>query len=117
MSARSILTIVGLTGWLAASVVAFLIVAYASFFGIAFVGLVIAYCSTQFELDGDRPVGDSRALSFLGAQVRAKEDLTDEQRMAARDEQSLSAQSARFFKHFGLGLLLIGLVGGLYQLL
>ncbi len=117
MSARAILVLVGLIGWLAASIVAFLIVAYTTFFGVAFVGLVIAYCSTQFELDGDRPVGDSRALSFLGTQVRAKQNLTAEQRMAVRDEQSNSSRSARFFKHFGLALLFIGVAGVLYQLL
>ena len=79
----------------------------------AFIGLVICYVSTQFELDGDRPVG-SLATSFLGAQLRAQRDLPVEQRRSVSHEQSLSTQSARFFKFFGLGLMVIGLGGGLY---
>ena len=97
MSARSILVAIALSAWLLASVVAFFIVAYMSFFGVAFIGLVICYVSAQFELDGDRPVGSSLATSFLGAQLRAQQDL-----------------SPRFFKFFGLGLMAIGLCGGLY---
>ena len=57
MSARSILIAIALSAWLLASVVAFFIVADMSFFGVAFIGLVICYVSAQFELDGDRPVG------------------------------------------------------------
>ena len=113
MSARSILIAIALSAWLLASVVAFLIVAYLSFFGVAFIGLVICYVSAQFELDGDRPVG-SLATGFLGAQLRAQQDLTAEQRQSVRHEQSLAIQSARFFKFFGLGLMVIGLCGGLY---
>ena len=113
MSARSILIALALSAWLVASVVAFLIVAYTSFFGTAFIGLDICYVSAQFELDGDRPVG-SLATSFLGAQLRAQRDLPVEQRRSVSHEQSLSIQSARFFKFFGLGLMVIGLCGGLY---
>jgi hypothetical protein len=113
LSARSILIALALSAWLVASVVAFLIVAYTSFFGMAFIGLVICYVSAQFELDGDRPVG-SLATSFLGAQLRAQLDLPVEQRRSVSHEQSLSIQSARFFKFFGLGLMVIGLCGGLY---
>ena len=36
------------------------------------------------------------------------------QRRSVSHEQSLSTQSARFFKFFGLGLMVIGLSGGLY---
>jgi hypothetical protein len=56
VSARSILIAIALSAWLLASVVAFFIVAYMSFFGVAFIGLVICYVSAQFELDGDRPL-------------------------------------------------------------
>ena len=38
MSGKTILTAIALSGWLLASVVAFLIVAYTSFFGIGFIG-------------------------------------------------------------------------------
>lgn len=114
MSARSILMAIALSAWLLASVVAFFIVAYMSFFGVAFIGLVICYVSAQFELDGDLPVGSSLAASFLGAQVRAQREMSAEQRQSVRHEHLLANQSARFFKFFGLGLMAIGLCGGLY---
>jgi disulfide bond formation protein DsbB len=114
LSARSILIAIALSAWLVASIVAFLIVAYTSFFGIAFVGLVVCYVSAQFELDGERPVGSALATDFLGAQLRAQRDLPVEQRRSVNHEQSLSAQSARFFKFFGLALMVIGICGGLY---
>lgn len=114
MSARTILIAIGLSAWLLASAVAFLIVAYTTFFGIAVIGLAIAYVSTQFELDADTPVASSLNTSFLAAQLQAKRDLSAEQRLAAHHEQSLAGQSARFFKLFGLGLAIIGLCGGLY---
>ncbi len=41
-------------------------------------------------------------------------DLSKEQRLSAQHEQSLAIQSARFFKLFGLSLVVIGLCGGLY---
>jgi hypothetical protein len=114
VSARSMLMALALSAWLVASVVAFLIVAYTSFFGMAFIGLIICYVSAQFELDGDRPVGSSLATSFLGVQLQAQRDLPVEQRRSVSHEQSLSIQSARFFKFFGLGLMVIGFCGGLY---
>lgn len=113
MSARSIVMAIAFSAWLLASVVAFFIVAYMSFFGVGFIGLVICYVSAQFELDGDRPVG-SLATSFLGAQVRAQRELSAEQRQSVRHDHLLANQSARFFKFFGLGLMAIGLCGGLY---
>jgi len=82
---------------------------YTRFLGMAFVGLGICYVSAQFELDADRPVGSSLATSLLGAQLRAKRDLPLKQRMSVRHKNSLSVQSVRFSKHFGLCL--IGLCG------
>ena len=114
MSARSLLIALALSAWLVASVVAFLFVAYTSFFGMAVIGLIICYVSTQFELDGDRPVGSALATSFLAAQVRAQQELRPEQRQSVSHEQSLSNRSARFFKFFGLGLMVIGVCGGVY---
>jgi hypothetical protein len=113
VSARSILMTIALSACVLASAVAFFIVAYTSFFGVAFIGLVICYVSAQFEIDGDRPVG-SMTMSLLGAQLRAQQDLTAEQRQSVRHQQSLAIQSARFFKFLGLGLMAIGLCGGLY---
>ncbi|TAJ87209.1 MAG: hypothetical protein EPO10_19620 [Reyranella sp.] len=106
MSARTILVTIGLSAWLLASAVVFLIVSYTTFFGIAVIGLAICYVSTRFELDED--------TSFLATRLQGGRDLPEEQRLAARHEQSLANQSARFFKLFGLGLAVIGLCGGLY---
>ncbi len=114
MSARTILITIGLSAWLLASAVAFLIVAYTTFFGIAVIGLFICYAATRFELEMDMPVASSLNPSFLAAQMQAKRDLPPEQRLAVQHEQSLTSQSARFFKLFGLGLAVIGLCGGLY---
>ena len=86
MSARSILIAIALSAWLLASVVAFFIVAYMSFFGVAFIGLVICYVSAQFELDGDRPVGSPLATSFLGAQ-QVTEHVVAQPRFALSDDR------------------------------
>ncbi len=70
MSARTVLVTLGLSAWLLASAVAFLIVAYTTFFGIAVIGLAICYVSTRFELDADTPVASSLNTSFLAAQLQ-----------------------------------------------
>jgi hypothetical protein len=112
--ARTILNTLALSAWVLASAVAFLIVAYTTFFGIAVIGLAICYVSSRFELDANRPIGSSFVTGIHEQQLRADRDLTVEQRMSVHHEQSLSIQSARFFKHLGLGLMLIGLSGGIY---
>jgi hypothetical protein len=114
MSARSVLLAFALGGWLAASIVAFFIVAYTSFFGVAFIGLVICYVSAQVELDGDTPVASSLAASFLATQVRAEQEMSPEQRASVRHQRSLMRESARFFKHLGFGLIVIGVGGVAY---
>jgi hypothetical protein len=117
MSARFILTIVGLAGWCAASLVAFVLVVHTGFVGVAVIGLVIAYCATQFDLDAKTPVGGFGTASLLAAQRRADEQLRGDQRMAEAHAQSLASRSARFFKHFGLGLIVIGVAGTAYRYL
>lgn len=114
MSARTILVTIGISAWLLASAAAFVFVAYTTFFGIAVIGLAICWIATQFELDGTAPVESSRNPGFLAAQVQARRDLSPEQRLSVQHDQSLANQSARFFKLFGLGLVVIGLCGGLY---
>ena len=111
MSARSILIALALSAWILASAVAVLFVAYASFFGVGVIGLII--CAICFRIETDQ-VPSALATTDLGAKLRARQDLPEEQRRAARHEQSLAAQSVRFFKLFGLGLAVIGLCGGLY---
>lgn len=114
MSARTILITIGLSAWLLASAAAFLFVAYTTFFGIAVIGLAICWTATQFELDRDAPMGSALNPGFLAAQMQVKRDLPKEQRLSVEHEQSLANQSARFFKLFGLSLVVIGLCGGLY---
>ena len=106
MSARTILITIGLSAWLLASAMVFLIVSYTTFFGVAVIGLAICYVSTRFELDED--------ASFLAVRQQGGRGLPPEQRLSVHHEQSLANQSARFFKLFGLGLVVIGLCGGLY---
>ena len=114
MSARTILIAIALSAWLLASVVAFFIVAYMSFFGVALHWPRHLLCQRPVRARWRSPVGSALATSFLGAQLRAQQELSAEQRQSVRHEQSLAMQSARFFKFFGLGLMAIGLCGGLY---
>jgi hypothetical protein len=112
MPLKSIVMAVVLSGWLIASVIAFMIVAYASFFGIGVVGLMIWFVSTRADLDQDGWVGVSPGL-FEG-QVMRKAEMSHAERAAHRGEKSLEAQSIRFFKHLGIALTLIGAAGFLY---
>ena len=114
MSGKAILTAIALSGWLLASVVAFLVVAYTSFFGVGLIGVALWFVATQFELEEDRPVATGSTASLLASQVKARNEMSREQRAAQRHEGSLRARSARFFKHLGIGLTLIGLAGFLY---
>jgi|SRR3979490_2377796 hypothetical protein len=114
MSGKSVLIAIALSGWLLASVVAFLIVAYTSFFGIGLIGVVLWFICTQIELEEEGPVATGSTASLLAPQVRARNEMSREQRAAQRHEQSLAVKSARFFKHLGMGLALIGFGGFLY---
>ena len=116
MSAKSILMAIALSGWLLASVLAFLIVAYAGFFGIGFIGVVLWFICAQVELEQDQPVATGSTASLVAPQLKARNEMSREQRAAQRHEQSLAVQSTRFFKHLGMGLALIGFGGFLcYQ--
>ena len=114
MSGKSILTAIALSGWLLASILAFLIVAYTGFFGIGFVGVVLWFICAQVELEEDRPIATGSTASLLAPQVRARNEMSREQRDSQRHQQSLAMQSVRFFKHLGIGLTLIGFGGFLY---
>ena len=114
MSGRTIVNALAAGGWAAASIVAFFLVAYTTFAGLGVIGLMIWYAGTQIELDGDTPVASSLTTSFLAAQVQAQRDMPPEQKMAARHERSLRAETTRFFRHFGMGLAAVGLAGFLY---
>ena len=84
MPLKSIVMAVVLSGWLIASVIAFMIVAYAGFFGIGVVGLMIWFVSTRADLDQDGWVGVG--VSPLGPRVCASAG-------AARPNASAAAAS------------------------
>jgi hypothetical protein len=50
-------------------------------------------------------------------QMEADRQMSPEQRAAKRTEQSISVQSTRFFRHFGIALALIGFGGFAYTYL
>jgi hypothetical protein len=114
MPGKSIVMAVVLSGWLIAAVIAFMIVAYASFFGIAVVGLMIWFVSTRVDMEQEGPVGVGVSPGFFAGQVRRKAEMSHAERAAVRGEKSLEAQSARFFRHLGIALTLIGAGGFLY---
>lgn len=99
------------SAWILASAVAFLFVAYTSFFGVGVIGLIICAIAYRIEMN-DAP--GALVTSDLGRQLQSARDLPLEQRRAVNHEKSLATQSLRFFKLFGLGLAAIGLCGGLY---
>jgi hypothetical protein len=103
-----------LSGWLIAAVVAFMIVAYAGFFGIAVVGLMIWFVSTRADSEQEGAVSVGVSPSFFARQVKAKSEMSHAERAALRGQKSLEAQSVRFFKHLGIALTLIGGGGFLY---
>ena len=114
MPGKSIVMAVVLSGWLIAAVLAFLVVAYTSFFGIGVIGILLWFICTQVELEEEGPIGTGSTASLLAPQIRARNEMSREQRAAARHEQSLTVKSTRFFKHLGMGLALIGFGGFLY---
>ena len=114
MPLKSIVMAVVLSGWLIASVIAFMIVAYAGFFGIGVVGLMIWFVSTRADLDQDGWVGVGVSPGLFEGQVMRKAEMSHAERAAVRAEKSLAAQSIRFFKHLGIALTLIGAGGFLY---
>ena len=59
-------------------------------------------------------IGTGATASLLAPQIRARNEMSSEQRAAVRHEQSLSMKSARFFKHLGMGFALVGFGGFRY---
>jgi hypothetical protein len=114
MPGKSIVMAVVLSGWLIATVIAFMIVAYAGFFGIGVVGLMIWFVSTRVDLEQEGAVGVGVSPGFFARQVRRKAEMSRAERAAVRGEKSLEAQSTRFFRHLGIALTLIGAGGFLY---
>jgi hypothetical protein len=114
MPIKSIVMAVVLSGWLIAGVIAFMIVAYTSFFGIGVIGLMIWFVSARMDLEQDGAVGVGVSPGFFARQVGMKAEMSHAERAALRGEKSLEAQSIRFFRHLGMALTLIGAAGFLY---
>jgi hypothetical protein len=111
MSGKFIVNAVAIVGWLIASLVAFVTVVLFGFLGVGFLGLLILFIATQFELDSDAAVSGGINSDLLARQVRAQRETSREQQMAGRSEKALQVLSVRFFKYFGSGLALIGFGG------
>lgn len=114
MSGRSIVIAIALAGWFAASLIAFVIVALFGFLGVGLIGVLIGFVASQAELESGDVAGGAYGASMIQHQREADRQMSPEQRAARRDEQSLAVQSARFFKHFGVALALIGFGGFAY---
>src|SRR5476649_668576 len=101
MPAKSFVMAFVLSGWLIALVMAGLIVAYTSFFGIAVLGVIILCFSVIVDQDRDGAVGTGITPNFLAQQVNAKAAMSRAQRRVFLAEQALEAQSTRLFKYGG----------------
>ncbi len=111
MPAKSIVMAVVLSGWLVALVMAGLIVAYTSFFGVAALGVVILCFSVIVDQDRDGAVGAGLTPGFLAQQFRARAEMSPAERSAFRAEQAREARSTRHFRYLGLAMILVGLGG------
>ena len=117
MPAKSIVMAFVLSGWLIAMVLAALIVAYTSFFGIAVIGVFILAVSVTLDRERDGAVGTGLTPGFLAQQHRTRQELSAIHRQALHDQHSREAQSTRYVRYFGVAMMLIGLGGfWLYQL-
>jgi hypothetical protein len=99
------------SGWLIASVIAFMIVAYAGFFGIAVIGLMIWFVTARVDMEQDGVVGAGVSPGFLAQQIRTRTEMSRAERAALHGRQLLEKQSTRFFRYLGI-VLTVGGVGG-----
>jgi hypothetical protein len=99
------------SGWLIASVIAFMIVAYASFFGIGVIGLMIWFVTARVDMEQDGVVGAGVSPSFLAQQVKVRTEMSRAERAALHGRQLLEKQSTRFFRYLGIVLTLGGFGG------
>ena len=99
------------SGWLIASVIAFMIVAYASFFGIGVVGLAIWFVTARVDMEQDGVVGAGVSPGFLAQQLRTRAEMSAAERAAHRGRQLLEKQSTRFFRYLGIALTVTGFGG------
>ncbi|MDP2332948.1 MAG: hypothetical protein Q8M19_19870 [Reyranella sp.] len=114
MTGKSVLNALAVGAWLMASVLAALFVAYIGFFGIGFIGLLFWSICSRIELEKEGAVGHGFSTGLFAQQIKAQTEMSPAERAALRHEQSLTVRSARFFKHLGVGLTLIGFGGFAY---
>ena len=117
MLGKTIVAAVAIAGWLVASLAAFVIVALFDFLGVGLIGVLIAFVATQFELESGGIAGGAYGASMIHHQLEADRKMSPEQRAAKHNEQSLAAQTTRFFRHFGIALAAIGFSGFAYRYL
>lgn len=83
MSGKFVVLVVAV-GWLLASLVAFVVVALAGFFGIGLIGLTFWFICTRVELESDG------GASLFAAQYRTQQEMTQLERASYRHAQSLA---------------------------
>lgn len=111
MPARSILMAIALSGWLVVSIVVFMTVAYAGFFAVGLVGLMLWFVCTLVELDTDGTVGHGATPEFIARQVMTKAERSRAERAASLGERVISFQSVRFYRNLGAALTVVGAAG------
>jgi hypothetical protein len=99
------------SGWLIASVIAFMIVAYAGFFGVAVIGLMIWFVTSRVDMEQDGVVGAGISPGFLAQQLKTRTEMSRAERAALHGRQLLEQQSTRFFRYLGI-VLTVGGLGG-----
>jgi hypothetical protein len=117
MPAKSVVMAFVLSGWLIALVLAGLIVAYTSFFGLAVLGVLVWCLSVIIDQERDGVVGTGMTPGFFARQFTARAEMSLMQRHTLRHEHALEAQSTLRFRHLGIAMVFIGLGGfWLFQL-
>ncbi len=111
MHGKTVVLAVTALGWLVASLIAFLLVATLTFAGIGLIGLLLWFICTRIELEKDAAVGSGWTPSLIASQYEARQKMSEEQRAAYREEQSVAMHSVRFFRHLGIALVVIGGAG------
>jgi hypothetical protein len=112
MPGKSIVMAFVWSGWLLASVAAFMIVAYTSFFGVGVIGLMIWFVCARVDMEEDGGVvGAGFSPGFLAHQLKNRSEMSREERAAARGKQTMARQSTRFFKYLGIALTVAGFGG------
>src|SRR5690348_921299 len=97
------------SGWLLASVAAFMIVAYTRFFGVGVIGLMIWFVCTRVDMEEESGVvGVGLSPALVADQLKRRSEMSREERAAARGRQSIARQSTRFFKYLGIALTIAG---------